>query len=297
MITALLQTIKHVSEPDLQQLVGLIRGPSRPDAVAHCLQKHFKVLQSKNILAKVSVDSTDVISFGLQGLCGHRKGRPRPSGTETESSMRSGSSESRTSPLSVADDDISSTSSFDAIEELDETEDIAEESPLDGEDNSFGAYGLGSAEMFDLAVNEPQYHLDSLGHDSQQPGQHPSRRSSFPPPNHPGMQYFNNSAPFPNSDDQHHDLFGSGMNLSSHPAYELLPSNTADFSGRYGRNQFVDTSMSNHNMVEYYYCLANGIPTTLAPTAALKFGNDPPRHPGVNGDRPSRHGHALKSNG
>lgn len=78
MITALLQTIKHSSESDLQHLVSLIREPSQPDAVASCLRKHFATLQTRAIIPRLDVDETDVMSFALQGLCGHRKTRPKP---------------------------------------------------------------------------------------------------------------------------------------------------------------------------------------------------------------------------
>ena len=159
MITALLQSIKHASEKDLEHLIGLIRGPSEPDQVAECLQKHFAVLQSKTVLPKVTVDSADVISFALQGLCGHRKGKPRPSTIDASYNL------SDTSPISESAS--SSTSDADAAEETETTnEDLV--SPESEESNGrCQDTGLASAETFEIAINEPQYHesLNALSQD------------------------------------------------------------------------------------------------------------------------------------
>lgn len=92
LITALLQTIRHASEHDLQHLITLIRDPTQPDAVAACLRGHAVTLQSKGIIPKLDIDETDVISFALQGLCGHRKSRPKPQEQQTSSSVSTGSS-------------------------------------------------------------------------------------------------------------------------------------------------------------------------------------------------------------
>ena len=79
MITALLQTLKQTPGDDLTNLLRLVRESSQPNVLAECHQEHFTALQTKTCLPKFTFDKSDVDSFVLQGLGGHRKDRARPS--------------------------------------------------------------------------------------------------------------------------------------------------------------------------------------------------------------------------
>ncbi|KPI35959.1 uncharacterized protein AB675_10428 [Cyphellophora attinorum] len=164
MITALLQTIKHTSEDDLQQLIRKIRGPPRPDDVAVCLRKHFDTLQAKNLIPKMAFDNTDVISFALQGLCGHRKGRPRPAKSEDDSDLLS-----PTSQASLASEsNTSSGSNTDFLDdEIGDKNTASANTSMNMDDKGDGDFDIKPSGMFDIAVAEAQHQstMDNLDRD------------------------------------------------------------------------------------------------------------------------------------
>jgi hypothetical protein len=159
MITGLLKTLKHAPEDDMQELLNLIRGPSQPDAVASCLQKQFAALKRKGFLHEAAIDDTDVISFGLQAICGHRKGRARPlSSVESEGEH----SPEKPTPSSTRSDWMDNSSELDAHDETHiEPLRISDSPTLFDEDDMSARYpeDLDSQAMFERAIHEPQKQL------------------------------------------------------------------------------------------------------------------------------------------
>lgn len=154
MIAALLQTIKHIPEKDLDCLIRLIRRPAKPDDVALLLHRHFKELQSKGKLPNTEFDHSDIISFGLQGLCGHRKGRPQPSGASScvlEDSAVLDGSESGSESVNVSSPIASASESFD-----DEHYPVSHSSMAHGSVPMLDMEGFSSSQMFELAVEDRQ---------------------------------------------------------------------------------------------------------------------------------------------
>jgi hypothetical protein len=163
MITGLLKTLKHAPEDDMQELLSLIRGPSQPDAVASCLQKQFATLKTRGLLHEAAIDDTDVISFGLQAICGHRKGRARPlSPIESEEVH----SPEKTTPSSTRSDWMDNSSELDVQDstQIDPLR-ILDSPTLFDEDSMSARYleDLDSQAMFERAVNEPQKQLPEFG--------------------------------------------------------------------------------------------------------------------------------------
>jgi hypothetical protein len=277
MLTALLQTIKHSREDDLQRLTGLIRGPSRPDAVAACLREHFTALQSKGIIPLYDIDDTDVISFGLQGLCGHRKGRARPKSPNVaqheSNEERSPTVMSVTSQESVHD--FGDETTFDQG-------DSASSSPLHiGQDQPFDSISsydpnslLGSSAVDSSTSQDffPTTTNDTLS--SSLFSHHDSRRQSFqqtPAFSHPSSNSTESGS--------RHSFAGHASSTATMPAL----TGSMDFS--IGRRQSVQpfsndpesfsaTPPGSHPyMMQYYHAMANGIPNTLDPAMAAKYGH------------------------
>ncbi|KAK5079507.1 hypothetical protein LTR70_006499 [Exophiala xenobiotica] len=72
----LLQILKFGDDDEILKLINLIRGQALPQEIAACLRQSIKSLQDRGILRALSVDETDIMSLGLQGLFSHRSGKP-----------------------------------------------------------------------------------------------------------------------------------------------------------------------------------------------------------------------------
>lgn len=272
MLTGLLQTIKHVPEDDLQQLVTLIRGSSRIDSVATCLREHFATLQDKGIIPAYDIDDTDVISFGLRGLCAYRKGPARPNSPFPQSDQASNGIQSPAA-LSLASEDSSQA-----------VDDMAVETSRD--EASLNAPSLDNDEPFDPVGD----------FDSSDMFNHPFD-SHFLPHQDDHLLPFETSSGYPRhlhtvSDSYpSHTVTADHANLPDaftgfHPSASWAPQHSQ--AAHYQQQQQhlptpPPTFGNTYTMIQYYASLANGTPptTTLNPSLALK--------PSVAGSLPQHH--------
>jgi len=264
MLTGLLQTIKHIPERDLQHLMSLIRGPSRPDAVATCLKEHFSTLQSKGLIPPHDIDDTDVISFGLQGLCGHRKGRAPPGSPQhsTDQTLKP-----MQSPAAVSFDSQDSSQVRDETSLEPINDESSPDSPKIETDQLFHPGGDFDSDMFDDPFHDQLMQHENNNQFSFEQSSSLSQHASNATNSSIATSYTSGSSNATHSPTVPDTVEGFSPSQ--------VPPHTQPFY-LYMQPHSLPTSGSNHSTMYYYQAFANRLPTTLNPSIALKLGTQAP---------------------